>query len=97
MRVIGEQERRFMRKSKVKYTDESIGRVKVVTDFLPKPDELIMKEETVKVTLLLTKESVDFFKKEAEEHHTQYQKMIRRLIDMYAYNYNKAHKGHRYV
>lgn len=85
-----------MRKSKVKYTDEPIGKVKVIPDFLPKPSELVAKEETVKVTLLLTKESVDFFKQEAEEQHTQYQKMIRALIDVYAQNYNKLPKKRRF-
>lgn len=86
-----------MRKTKVKYTDEPIGKVKVVPDFLPKPDELVAKEETIKVTLLLTKESVDFFKQEALAQHTQYQKMIRALVDMYAQNYNKARKKRRYA
>lgn len=85
-----------MRKSKTKYSDEPIGKVKVIPDFLPKPSELVAKEETVKVTLLLTKESVEFFKQEAESQHTQYQKMIRALVDMYAHNYNKAQKKRRY-
>jgi intracellular sulfur oxidation DsrE/DsrF family protein len=86
-----------MTKRKVKYADEPLGKVKVIPDFLPKPSELVAKEETVKVTLLLTKDSVDFFKKEAEEQHTQYQKMIRVLVDMYAYNYNKAQKKRKYA
>lgn len=81
-----------MKKSKVKYTDEPIGKVKVIADFLPEPSKLVAKEETVKVTLLLTKESVDFFKEEAEAQHTQYQRMIRALVDLYAHNYNKASK-----
>jgi len=41
------------------------------------------KEETVKVTIALSKGSVEFFKREAKKHHTQYQRMIRRLIDFY--------------
>ena len=45
--------------------------------------ELVLKEETVKVTLSLTKASVDFFKDEAAQHNTQYQKMIRALLDAY--------------
>jgi predicted DNA binding CopG/RHH family protein len=71
-------------KKTVKYTDEMLGDMKIVTDFLPSPKELIFKEDTVKITLSLTKESVEFFKKEAEKHHTQYQKMIRNLLDVYA-------------
>ncbi|NOX80623.1 MAG: CopG family transcriptional regulator [Deltaproteobacteria bacterium] len=72
-----------MRK-KIRYTDESLGDVRIVDDFLPSPDELVFKEDNVKVTITLSKASIDFFKKEAKKHHTQYQKMIRRLLDVYA-------------
>lgn len=81
-----------MRKKKIKYTDEAIGAVRVVKDFLPPPGQLVLHDETVKVTLSLTKESVDFFKKEARVHHTQYQKMIRYLLDQYAYQYQSKKK-----
>ena len=70
-------------KTKVKYTEGPIGDVKVVRDFLPSPDELAFKEEQIKVTIGLSKSSVDFFKKQAKRNHTQYQKMIRRLLDVY--------------
>lgn len=36
-----------------------------------------------------SKKSVEFFKSEAAKHHTQYQRMIRRLIDAYVENYDK--------
>lgn len=68
---------------KIKYTDEPIGKVKVIPDFLPSPKELALKDETVKVTIALSKTSIDFFKKEAKKYNTQYQKMIRRLLDEY--------------
>ncbi|WDN90905.1 hypothetical protein BuS5_03876 [Desulfosarcina sp. BuS5] len=71
-------------KKKIKYTDEPMGNVRVVSDFLPSPEELALKDETIKVTIALSKASVDFFKKEAQKHNTQYQKMIRRLLDEYA-------------
>ncbi len=70
-------------KRKIKYTDEPIGKVRVVRDFLPSPEELALKDETVKVTIALSKTSVEFFKKEAQKYNTQYQKMIRRLLDEY--------------
>lgn len=70
-------------KEKIKYTDEPMGKVKVISDFLPSPEELVLKNETVKVTITLSKTSVDFFKKEAKKYNTQYQKMIRRLLDEY--------------
>ncbi len=71
-----------MRKA-TKYTDEPLGQIKVIKDFLPPPSELVFKEDTVKVTLGLSRRSVDFFKKQAKKHDTQYQKMIRRLLDLY--------------
>ena len=68
---------------KIKYTDEPLGEIRVVPDFLPSPSELAFREEGVKVTLALSKKSVEFFKAEASRHHTQYQRMIRRLLDAY--------------
>ncbi len=70
-------------KEKIKYTDEPIGKVKVISDFLPSPEELVLKDETVKITIALSKTSVEFFKNEAKKYNTQYQKMIRRLLDEY--------------
>lgn len=76
--------------AKIKYTDEPIGKVKIVPDFLPTPEELAFREEGVKVTLALSKRSVDFFKSEASRHNTQYQRMIRRLLDSYVETHEKA-------
>ncbi len=70
--------------AKIKYTDELLGDLKVVPDFLPSPEELSFQEEGVKVTISLSKKSIEFFKNEAAKHHTQYQRMIRRLLDVYA-------------
>lgn len=69
-------------KTKIKYTNEPIE-AKVIMDFLPPPEELAFREEGVKVTIALSKKSVEFFKSEASKHHTQYQRMIRKLIDTY--------------
>lgn len=68
--------------TKVKYTDEPVE-ARVILDFLPPPEELAFREEGVKVTIALSKKSVEFFKSEASKHHTQYQRMIRKLIDSY--------------
>jgi predicted DNA binding CopG/RHH family protein len=78
----GGKERVFMKK-KITYTNEPMGKVRVVSDFLPSPEELVLKDKTVKVTISLSKASVDFFKKAAKKNNTQYQKMIRRLLDEY--------------
>ena len=32
-------------KKKIIYSDEKIGKVKVVKDFLPKPEDLVFKED----------------------------------------------------
>jgi predicted DNA binding CopG/RHH family protein len=69
--------------TKTNYTNEPLDEIRVVPDFLPSPSELAFREEGVKVTLALSKKSVDFFKAEASRHHTQYQRMIRRLLDAY--------------
>ena len=77
-------------KKKIKYSEEPMGDLRVVKDFLPPPDQLVLKEENVKVTIALRKSSIDFFKEEAQKHHTSYQKMIRQVIDWYASRYKKS-------
>lgn len=76
-------------RAKIKYTDEPLGKLKVIPDFLPPPDQLAFREEGVKVTIALSKKSVDFFKQEAAKYDTQYQRMIRRLIDAYVDAYEQ--------
>lgn len=66
---------------KITYSDEPLGELEVISDFLPSPTELAFREEGVKVTLALSKSSLDYFKGEASMHRTQYQRMIRRLLD----------------
>ena len=73
--------------ARIKYTDEPIGSPRVIADFLPPPEDLAFREEGVKITLALSKRSVEFFKREAQRHNTQYQRMIRRLLDAYAERY----------
>lgn len=68
---------------KITYTEGPVGDVKVVRDALPSPAGLAFREEQVKVTIGLSKSSIDFFKQEAKRHHTQYQRMIRTLLDLY--------------
>lgn len=87
--VIGEEEGRFM-KSKAKYAEEPMGDLKVVKDFLPPPDQLVLKEDNVKVTISLKKSSITFFKEQAKNQKTSYQKMIREVVDWYASHYQKS-------
>ena len=67
----------------IHYSNEPLGEIRRVADFLPSPEELILKSEQTKVTISLSSESVAFFKQAAKKHHTQYQKMIRLLLDEY--------------
>ena len=83
----GARGEKFMNKKEIRYTDEPIGKVELVHDFLLPPDQLVLKEKTVKVTLALTKDSIDFFKKIAKEKHSRYQTMIRVLLEQYAKHY----------
>jgi hypothetical protein len=71
---------------KIKYSNEPI-QAEVVRDFLPSPDELVVGEQGVKVTISLSRRSVEFFKAAAERNHTSYQRMIRRLLDEYTDQY----------
>lgn len=73
-------------KKKIHYTDEPLE-IEVVKDFLPPPEKLVLREETVKITISLKKSSVEFFKKQARKHRTPYQKMIRRVLDLYVSRY----------
>jgi predicted DNA binding CopG/RHH family protein len=81
-------------KKKIEYSDlppgdEPIGELVRVKDFLPPPEELVFKEKNTKVTIALSQTSVEFFKREAKKHHTQYQKMIRNLLDEYVARHNQ--------
>lgn len=60
-----------------------IGKLERVRDMLPPPEELMVDERTVKVTLRLSENSIKFFKRYANKYHTKYQKVIRRLVDTY--------------
>ena len=77
-----------MRK-RTKYSDGPVRKFQVIPDFLPPPEDLAFRDEGVKVTIALSKRSVQFFKREAARHHTQYQRMIRRLLDAYAEHHER--------
>ena len=84
---IGEKENRYMKK-KTKYSNEEIGKIEIVKDYLPRPEDLVYKEDTVKVTLNLSKSSIEFFKGIARKHGSQYQKVIRNLLDNYSSHFS---------
>jgi hypothetical protein len=55
-----------------------------VADALPPPDQLVIPDDGVKVTLMLSRRSIEFFKRQARKNHVPYQRMIRSLVDEYA-------------
>jgi hypothetical protein len=65
------------------------GRLEVVEDFLPPPEQLVLKEDGVKITISLSRKSVDFFKAHAAASKVPYQRMIRTLLDSYAERFSK--------
>ena len=75
--------------TKISYTDEPLGKLKVIRDFLPPPENLVLRDEGIKITIALSRRSVEFFKNEARKHNTQYQRMIRRLLDAYAEHHSR--------
>jgi predicted DNA binding CopG/RHH family protein len=72
-------------KSKINYTNEPIE-AKAISDFLPSPENLVLKEKKTKVTLTLTQKSLAFFKASAKIQGASYQAMIRNLLDFYVAN-----------
>ncbi|PKL17743.1 MAG: CopG family transcriptional regulator [Spirochaetae bacterium HGW-Spirochaetae-5] len=69
---------------------EAIMLSESIDDFLPAPEFLIKKEENVKITISLSKSSVDFFKEKAKKAGVPYQTMIKTVIDKYSSHYLKS-------
>ena len=61
-----------------------------VKDILPPPEELVKKEESVKITIALSKKSVEFFRNIAAREGVPYQSMIKSLIDRYVSYYHDS-------
>lgn len=76
-------------KKKIKYTGEPME-FRVVDDFLPPPQQLVQKEDNVRVTIALSKASIGFFKRHAKKTHGHYQSMIRRILDHYVARYQQS-------
>ena len=71
------------------YTNERLGKLEIVPDFLPPPEDLVLKDEGVRVTVSLTKRSVEFFKAHASRANVSYRKMIGNLLEAYADRYSE--------
>ena len=79
-------------KKPIKYTDEPME-FKIIKNFLPPPEKLVFREKNKRVTINLKESSVTYFNAMASKHHTQYQKIIRNVLDHYASNFSKSKAG----
>ena len=68
-----------------KYRDHNmpVGKLTKINDDLPPPSELAKPIQAVRITIQVSKSSVDYFKKNARKYHTKYQSMIREVLDTY--------------
>jgi predicted DNA binding CopG/RHH family protein len=85
----GGKERNYMTNN-IKYTNapaeiaEALENVSALEDFLPSPDQLILKTEKEKITIAIDKNSLELFKKYAKKHDAKYQTMINGVLSSYA-------------
>ena len=68
-------------------SDMPIGKLIPIEDTLPPPDKLVAPRDEVKITLALSRRSIEFFKVQARRNHSKYQRMIREVVDRYASHY----------
>jgi predicted DNA binding CopG/RHH family protein len=75
-----------MKRKKIVYTDgpRSLTNAKAIEDIFPRPEDLLLEDETIRVSINLTRNTVEAFKRFASEHDTKYQRVIRRLLDEFA-------------
>jgi predicted DNA binding CopG/RHH family protein len=76
--------------NKVSYTDapaeiaEALENAGALEDFLPSPEQLVLKTEKEKITIAVDKRSLELFKKYAKKHDAKYQTMINGVLSSYA-------------
>jgi hypothetical protein len=94
---LGAKEGEYMR-ARIKYENalsrvgKAIEQSKIIGDFLPPPDKLVLKGKTRKITINLSEESLVFFKETAKQFNVSYQQMIKELLDKYTTHYKVRQK-----
>lgn len=89
----GEKEGKYMSNSNIKYTSapadiaQALQDAIPIEDFLPSPDQLILKAEKEKITIAIDKRSLELFKQYADKHDAKYQTMINGVVSSYADKY----------
>ncbi len=68
-----------------------VGKLTRVVDDLPPPSELAKPLQGVRITIIVSKSSVEYFKTNARKYHTKYQRMMREVLDSYVSRQAVAH------
>ena len=58
-----------------------------IEDFLPSPDQLVLRQDKEKITISLDKRNVDLFRHYAKKHNAKYQTMMNDVLGEYADKY----------
>ena len=75
-------------KRKTKYDpDRPYGKLTVIKDDLPSPEELAESFKTKKITIDVEEITLDFFRKRAERTRSKYQRLMREVLKEYAKKY----------
>ena len=77
------------RKPRVRDENMPIGKLTIIPNFLPPPEELVFPDDIVKVTINLHKSDVEFFKQKAGISRVKYQQMLRAVIRQYVLMHSK--------
>lgn len=76
--------------NKVTYTNapadvaRSLSDASPMEDFLPSPDELVLKSEKERITIAIDRHSLELFRSYAKEHNAKYQTIINGVLGSYA-------------
>lgn len=71
----------------MKDANEPYGELTPIPDFLPAPEQLLPREETIKITVALDAKTLKFFKSYAKSSGLKYQRIIREVLKLYARRY----------
>ncbi|MEI6259130.1 MAG: hypothetical protein WCR46_04390 [Deltaproteobacteria bacterium] len=72
--------RKISYKNAPKEIAEAIASSEIIDDFLPLPDKLVLKEQSVRITINLSVPVVKFFKENAGKSGIPYQHMIKKYL-----------------
>ncbi len=84
-----------MKKRRAIDEDMPVGKLRIIPDFLPSPEEIASSFKKQKVTLLIDQRSLDFFKARAKRLGAKYQQMMREVLSHYTLHHSKTRRHRR--